>query len=229
MTNSQRFLDAYNKADKALHTRFDFKQSMSFTEAVRRAASVNSVVRRFEDDLESYGRLRNSIVHSSDSQKTIAEPHDDVTDRFEHIAELLATPPLASTVSHKARTVTPSAALDDAVKTMARLDYSIMPVVDGGKIIGVLTNKGVTLHIAKLLSDGVADISDSRVADAVADGKAYFYIMPDGPIDEVVKAFEKNRKITMIVLTKDGTPDSDIIGVITVGDLVAVNKLLEEY
>lgn len=229
MTNSQRFLDAYNKADKALHTRFDLKQSMSFTEAVRRAATVNSVVRRFEDDLESFGRLRNAIVHSSDSKKTIAEPHDDVTERFEHIAELLATPPLASTVAHKANTVSPSAKLDGAVCTMARLDYSIMPVVDGGKIIGVLTNKSVTLHIARSLSNGVADISGSLVSDALADGKAYFCIMPDCPIDEVVKAFEKNRKITMIVLTKDGTPDSDIIGVITVGDLVAVNKLLEEY
>ena len=202
---------------------------MSFTEAVRRAAQFNSVVRRFEDDLESFGRLRNAIVHSSDSAKTIAEPHTDVTEKFEHIADLLATPPLASTVAHKANTVKPDAPLCSAIATMAELDYSIMPVVDGGKIIGVLTNKSVAMYIAKTLKDGIADITNAHVVDAVTADKAYFYIMRDCPVDEVIKAFEKNRKVTMIVLTKDGTQNSDIIGVITVGDLVTVNKLLEEY
>ena len=63
MNNSRRFIDAYNRIDKALHNRFGFKPSMSYSDAVRRAAAINSVVRKYEDDLIDYGRLRNAIVH----------------------------------------------------------------------------------------------------------------------------------------------------------------------
>ncbi len=229
MTNSQSFIDSYNKADKALHARFGFKPSMSFSDCVRRAASINAVVRKFEDDLIDFGRLRNSIVHRSNSAMTIAEPHDDVTERFAYIAEIISTPPLASSICHTAETVKAGAPLKAAVSVMSAKGFSNMPVTDGKKIVGMLTNKVIVTFAAKHI-DGLQSAFDTAVvADALGDSGAYFDIIKDCPVDEVLSLFEKNRRMSMLIITSDGTAGGKIVGVITVGDLITVSKMLDGY
>lgn len=229
MTNAQRFIDAYNTTDNALHNRYGFKLSLSFTECVHRAAAVNAVVRKFEDELVDYARLRNAIVHSSNSTRTIAEPHDDVTERFEHIASIIVTPPLASSVAHRAETVDADTPLKSAVAVMNKKGYSNMPVLKDGKIVGMLTNKAVVNFAAENLDGLDAAFAEATVADALGDVEKRFTVMADCPIDAVLEAYEKDKKLTMIIVTEHGTVDSDIIGVITVGDLVTVTKMLEAY
>lgn len=229
MTNSQRFLDAYNRTDRALHSRFGFKPSMSYSDAVRRAATMNAVVRKFEDELIDYGRLRNAIVHKSDSKKVIAEPHDDVTEKFESIAGLLEQPPLASRIAHPAHCVDPNMPLEQAVAEMAKSDFSIMPAVDGGRIVGALTNKDVVAFTAARLNGLDDAFKTAKVGDALSQCDVYYTVMRDCPIDEILEAFEKNRKLRMVVVTDGGTADGKLTGVITVGDLARITKMLESY
>ncbi len=229
MTNSQRFIDAYNAVDKALHTRFGLKPSMSFTDCVRRAAAVNAVIRKFEDELLDYARLRNAIVHKSNSAMTIAEPHDDVTERFEHIKELVVTPPSVSSVCHRAETIRADAPLIDAVRLMTGRGYSNLPVVDGNAIVGLLTNKCITRFVAAHLDGVDAALRGAKAKDALDKNAEYYDIMSDVPVDDILAAFEKNRKLSMIIITKNGRPDSEILGLVTVSDLVIVTKMLDAY
>jgi len=228
-TNAKRFIDAYNRTDKALHARFGLKPSMSFTDAVRRAASLSTVVRRFEDDLVDYGRLRNAIVHNSDLSQAIAEPHDDVTARFEHIADILETPPMASGIAHRAATVTRNARLSDAVKKMSERDYSNMPVLDNGGVVGVLTNKDIVKFTAAHFGALDAAFSAATVGDAATDGNIYYAVMPDCTVDEILQAFEKNRRMLMIILTDNGKSSGNITGVVTTGDIAVISKMLDTY
>ena len=57
---------------------------MGFSDLIRKAASLNYTIRKYEDDLIDYGRLRNAIIHNSDDF-VIAEPHDSVVENIEHI------------------------------------------------------------------------------------------------------------------------------------------------
>ena len=101
-SNAKRFIKAYNQIDAALRVQGDMRRSISYTEAVRRAARTNSLVAKYEDDLIDFGRLRNAIVHSSNDEITIAEPHDEVVFEYERIASLICTPPLAiNTICNK--------------------------------------------------------------------------------------------------------------------------------
>ena len=229
MNNSRRFIDAYNRIDKALHNRFGFKPSMSYSDAVRRAAAINSVVRKYEDDLIDYGRLRNAIVHRSNSKATIAEPHDDVTERFEHIAEILEKPPLASTIAHKATTVKKTAPLVDAIRTMDGRGFSNMPVIDGGRIVGILTNKTVVAFLAAHMGDMDAACAAATVGDALDGSDSYYAILRDCPVDDVLAAYEKNRRLVMLMITRGGKADGELIGVVTPSDLVTVSKMLAPY
>ncbi len=229
MSNSKRFIDAYNRCDKALHARFGFKPSMPFTDCVRRAASLNAVVRKFEDDLSDYARLRNAIVHKSNSNMTIAEPHDDVTAHFEHIAEILETPPRASTIAHAAEVVSTAAPLKKAIAVMSKRGFSNMPVIDGGRIAGILTNKSIVCFLADRLDDIANVLDTATVGDALIVGDVYFAVTSDCPVDDILNIFEKNRKLTMVIITEGGRSDGKIKGVITVGDLVTVTKMLDTF
>ena len=89
-----RFINAYNEIDHALRTQYNFKQNISFTDLVRRCASLNAVIKNHEDDLISFARLRNAIVHSV-GEYIVAEPHENVVSAMEKIMRLVTTPPLA--------------------------------------------------------------------------------------------------------------------------------------
>lgn len=229
MSNSSRFLDAYNRTDKLLHTRFGFKPSMPFADAVHRAASMNALVRKFSDELIDFGRLRNAIVHSSYSDMTIAEPHDNVTERFEKIADVLCTPPNASSVAHSPTTVSADSPLSSAVKLMTERGFSNLPTVRGGKIIGILSNKSIVGFLSRNLGAADKALQSAAVSDAVDSDGTYYSIMRDCPSDEIISAFERNRKLNIVIITSNGQPDGKVIGVVTVSDLAALYKDLECY
>lgn len=227
MSNSLRFLDAYNRTDKALHSRFGFKPSMSFADAVHRAAAINTLVRKFSDELIDFGRLRNAIVHRSYSDMTIAEPHDDVTERFEKIAEILSAPPLASSIAHAPTVVSADTPLKDAIAVMTERGFSNLPTTENGRIVGILSNKSIVKFTARNLGSLDDALNVAVVKDALDGDGTYYSIMRDCSADEILSEFERNRKLNIIILTVNGLPDGKIVGVITIGDMSAVYRALE--
>ena len=86
-SNAVRFIDAYNKIDYQLRIQYNFKRSMSFSDMIRKAVVMNHIVRKYEDDLIDFGRLRNAIIHKSNDKFLIAEPHTDVVEKLEKITK----------------------------------------------------------------------------------------------------------------------------------------------
>ena len=74
---AKRFISAYNRLDQGLRDIYSIKRTLNFADMIRKVATVNTVVKKFEEDLIDYGRLRNAIVHRS-SDEIIAEPNVDV-------------------------------------------------------------------------------------------------------------------------------------------------------
>ena len=93
-SNAERFISAYNNIDYTLKARYNFSRSMGFSDLIRKVVSLNYVIRKNEDDLIDYGRLRNAIVHNND-EYVIAEPHDSVVENIERIEKLITRPPRA--------------------------------------------------------------------------------------------------------------------------------------
>jgi CBS domain-containing protein len=231
--NATRFLSAYNKIDKVLRNIYNFKANMTFTDIVRKSASASSVVRRYEDDLLTYSRLRNAIVHNSDDRAVVAEPHANVTEHIEYIARLLATPPRASAYSRKAVTTAHGTTLYAAVRLMAAGDYSNVPVIKDGAIIGVINNKLIVRAIAGALSepcDLTEFLKNTAVASALSDYSEHYRIESGGiTVDGALDRFARNRKLQIVILTSDGTRTGDIIGVLTTGDIMELNRVLDDY
>lgn len=231
--NARRFIEAYNTIDRTIRTQYGIKPSVSFGEAVRQAALKNALVKKYSDELISYARLRNSIVHNS-TDVIIAEPHDSVTDNICEIAELLTSPPMVMDVLGRQEVVSLSA--DDtvahAVNTIYRKDYSHIPILDGDRLIGVLNSKQIVRAIGKRAvsgGGGSGDIGGAAIRDVLQADWTSYEVASDGiNVLDAVTRFNYNRKLKALILTRTGDRFVPVNAIVTASDIITFGNILDK-
>ena len=219
LTNAERFVKAYNAIDQSLRQRHNIRRSLSFSDMIRKTVVVDYIVRKYEDQLIDYGRLRNAIIHNSNDEFLIAEPHTDVVEEFEKIASLVSAPPkVFDTVCTKeVFTVEHSTNLYDVIKLIYSSSYSNIPVYKNGGVIGVANGQKILDYIGKHLNYGI-DIDDflknttieKFVKDQVSDTKYFEVCDMDLTVEKALNLFFQNRKLLMIILTPNIKPVNTI-------------------
>ncbi len=236
-SNAERFISCYNSIDHALRTIYGFKRSISFADLIRKAVPLNSVVRKYEDELIDYGRLRNSIVHKTNPNYVIAEPHDEVVIEFEKIARLISTPPTAldRVCKHDVLTADNSLTIRGLLEIMAQTGYKNIPIYDGDDLIGVAIGNRVLEYLGHALKDNrpfEQYISETSVTDIMSRvGEESFFKVADShlTIERALNLFYLNRRLQIIIITEHGTMRERPLGVITVADILDMNSVLENY
>ena len=235
-SNAERFITAYNSIDYSLRTIYGFKRSISYADLIRKAVPMNSVVRKYEDELIDYGRLRNSIVHKTNPNYVIAEPHDEVVSEFEKIAKLIATPPTAyNKISQKEVVICDSnISLREILQIMSKTGYYNIPVYMGDTLQGVAVGTKILQNLGFILSNG-EDISEylnkTKVLDVITkDDESYYKVADQNmTIEKALNYFYINRKLALILITEKGTYMEKPIGIITTADILDMNAVLENY
>lgn len=235
--NSKRFIDAYNNIDYALKKRYNLNRSMGFSDLVRKAAVLNYTVRKYEDDLVDYGRLRNAIIHNSDDF-VIAEPHDSVVENIEHIQKLLVTPPTAlGTVATKDVCIIESGkSMREVIKTIAETGFSNIPVYNSkNELLGVANGQKILSSFGQfLLAGGKSDafLDNVQIDDmltSLEDNNYYCVKKADCTVEEALDEFNKNHKLLAILFTKKGLANELPIGIMTGSNIVEAQRILEDY
>lgn len=237
VSNANRFIAAYNAIDSSLRNIYNLKRSLNFSEVIRKTVLLNSVVRKYEDDLIDYGRLRNAIVHKGNSNFVIAEPHVEVVEKMEGIARLISTPPLAydKISTHEVLCVDGDDIVSTAMKLMARSDYSNLPVYTNNKLIGVLNGQRLMDILGRHLLKGEnvqKFIDRTSVSDIIAElGSVQYYSVVDETItiEHVMNLFETNNKLLIVLITRGGTDEYPPLGIITKDDIIKMQKVLDVY
>lgn len=236
-SNAKRFIKAYNTIDHSLRIRFNFKRSMSFSDMVRRAVPLNHIVRKYEDILVDYGRLRNAIIHNSNENYIIAEPHEYVVQKMEHIAKIISTPPkIINTINEReVLCVQNDVKVRDVIKLISESGFSNIPVYKDGGLVGVANGQRILDRLGKVLSEGenlIEFINKIRIEDIICPQKEiknYEIVSKDATIEEVLDLFYNNRKLTAILITKDGLLSETPIEIVTPSDILEMNYILENY
>jgi len=237
MTNAKRFINAYNIIDQELRIKHNFRRSMGFSDMIRKAVVVNFIVRRYEDELIDYGRLRNAIIHKSNDEFLIAEPHKDVVEEFEKIAALISAPPkvLDTVCTKDVLTVQYDTSLKEVVKLIYQSTFSNLPVYKKGGLIGVANGQKLLNVLGQKIADNV-NIEDflcnTKIEELVQDfiDIKYYEVVPiDITIEEALNMFYKNRKLLIIILTKTGSMEEPPIGILTPTDIMDMTKILDSY
>lgn len=235
--NAKRFISAYNQIDQALRNQFDLSKSISYTEAVRKSARFNAVVKKYEDKLIDYGRLRNAIVHSFNENEVIAEPHSDVVDEYESIARTICTPPLAvdTVINRDVKTLQHDTLLCDVIEGIYKSGNSNWPVYKDGMLIGVANSRKLIKEIGKKIyekKDLDEYVNNTLIEDAINDfGQDTYYTIANKNVtlDKILNLFAENRKLSLIIITETGSLLEQPIGVIAIGDIMDVNKELDNF
>lgn len=236
-SNSKRFIDAYNQIDYALRVQHDFKRSMGFSDMIRRASAVNHIVKKYEDDLIDYSRLRNAIIHGTSGDVVIAEPHEDIVIKIEQLAKLITTPPIALEVlkERDVFTVNYDVSVGEVIKKISSTKFSNIPVYKNGELIGVANGQKILNALGEHLLGGwdvntfLTDHSIEEIVQLPTEITYYKVMDCTATVDQVLGEFLQNRKLLVIILTKTGTMHEPPLGIITSTDYMELNKILENY
>ena len=234
MSNAVEFISAYNTVDAKLRAMYRGKGNLQFTDLVRRCAEFNPTVKKYEEELLSFAKLRNAIVHESTRERVIAEPCNDVTRLFTHIAELLSSPPKLSVLKEKPVTgIEGKATLAEAVMLMSEKHYSNLPVYHGRRLLGVLNNRRVVRVIGLALTRGedLPEALKATCADVLVESDMLNYyklLSRDDTVQAAIDAFTENRRLLAVLVTERGNAGGSMVNIITASDLPRLLELLED-
>lgn len=234
-SNAERFINAYNRLDKTIRDIYNFKPVLSFSDVIRKSSEMNYVVKKYEDDLIDFGRLRNSIVHRS-NDSIIAEPHDDVVEKIEKIARLITTPPqVMQTVSNRSVFIADGqVSVKRLLVEMSKNGYSNVPIYLGNTLVGVLNRKMIVdaIGTAVLEQKDMDKFLEQSIVDsmAVLDANNHYEVVSaTATIDNILYLFQQNRKLSTIVITPNGKYDEFPVGIVVTVDLIDIQAILDNY
>lgn len=97
----------------------------------------------------------------------------------------------------------------DAARIMAKQDTGVVPVVDGKKVVGIITDRDI---VVRLIAEG-KDASSSKVTDAMS--KKVRSIRDDAAIDEALQLMS-SAQVRRIPVVNAG---NELVGIVSMGDL----------
>lgn len=236
--NAARFLASYNRIESQLKILYNAKPTQNFTDLVKRCTDKNITVRRYENELIDYGKLRNAIVHrgAGMSEQVIANPCDDVVKNIEYIEGLVCKPPKITDAFKikKIGSVFADKPLSTAVAEFAETWQKTLIVYDHGKMSGVINSYGLFRIISERLAAGddlTAFLTETLCGDVVDDAEMerYKLMNAEATVADVFTAFEKKRGLLAVIITKNGVLGEKAITIITPADFPRINKYLENY
>jgi len=128
------------------------------------------------------------------------------------IKPMKTTYPISSILHQKASalwSVAPEATVFDAIKLMAEKNIGALPVVSGGTLVGIFTERDYTrkiaLHGKTSKNTQVREIISSEVIS----------VAPDESVEECMRLMTENRVRHLPVLQ-----NTELVGIISIGDLV---------
>ncbi len=237
VSNAVRFINAYNQIDQTLRAVYNFKRNMSFNDMIRRAVPLNSIVRKYEDKLIDYARLRNAIIHNSNEERVIAEPHTDVVEEFEKIASILSEPPtvIKQIASRNVLVLDSDVSIKTAMETVAKSGFKCIPICHNETIAGVLTANRLVYFLGTKCSEG-ASIDDyidkTPVSEMIdeTDAEVIFAVRSVAlTVEEALNLFQQKRKLQAIIITRTGSNLENPVGILTIANIIDLNKIVEDY
>ena len=117
---------------------------------------------------------------------------------------------VADLMRHEPRTVAPSDTLAAAGKLMAEVDCGFLPVVENGRLVGVLTDRDVCLSLTR--QERTASQVDVRraMSDRVVTCR------PEDDLGDALATIRESRVRRLPVLG----PDSQLVAILAIDDVV---------
>jgi CBS domain-containing protein len=102
-----------------------------------------------------------------------------------------------------------TSSLTEAAEKMKSLNVGFLPVKEGTRLAGLLTDRDIVI---RGLAEG-RDPGSTQVKDIISSEVVYCY--DDDSVEDVARLMEDNQIRRLIVINRDHTP----VGIVTIGDI----------
>ncbi len=112
-------------------------------------------------------------------------------------------------ITHDPEVIRPETALIEAAQKMKSLDIGMLPICDGDRLVGVITDRDITVR-------GVAqgyDPKTARVQEVMT--PEVIYCFDDEDVKEAAKKMEEKKVRRLPVLNRE----KRLVGIVSLGDL----------
>lgn len=106
--------------------------------------------------------------------------------------------------------VSPDLSVEQAAEMMSKLDVGVLPVSDGQKLLGMLTDRDIVLRVLGRKQDP----KNTKVGETMT--RDVTYCFEDQDIQEAAMLMVEKRIRRLVVLTAE----KNLVGIVSLGDLV---------
>ena len=229
--NAEAFLNLYRTLEGLLEKRYTGCRLSSSSVVMEYMHEADSAPWRSELDL--CREIRNILSHNTDADgEPVVEPSEATLQALRDIIEYVRRPRLAmdyATPLDKIMFAHPNDSAQNVIRHMLRMGYSHVPVRERDGLIGVFSASVLMRFVGASGFAGLdADlrIGDMRSVIAFGEelGHKYKFMPENAMLLEVRETFEKNRernhRLAAVFITRDGTPQSELLAMLTPWDVL---------
>ncbi|OCA83087.1 hypothetical protein A8F94_18300 [Bacillus sp. FJAT-27225] len=225
---SERFEVAFNQIHTELKKLANNGETDNFVELLHKVKNRHVPIRRYFDDLKSYARLRNALVHEKNRKNFyIAEPHMEVVEQIESIAEFLSVPPsILTAASKEVKTLQADEEVSKAILKMEKHSFTQYPIYDGDQFKFLMTETGLNRFFASRLRGSVIDLEGQKLADVqkFENTNTVKVVSKDMNVFELEDLYDsrtdEDSKLEAVIITENGSHKEKPIGIVSSWDLI---------
>ncbi len=220
----ERFVAAYNRIDDFLQAQMP--SPSTFRGALDHFASRHPFYRDAET-LRVFAALRNFLIHEKTRPFDYpCVPGEAATLEIERIAENLTHPAtIGEAFRREVVILRPDAPLQSALEHMEKRAISRFPIVEGRRIVGLLTESGIARHLAQITARGArfeAGIAVGQLLQRQTKRPNFAFAPPTSPVSQVAGWFHERLWLEAVLIaeTEGETP---LVGIVTRGDVAGIS------
>jgi CBS domain-containing protein len=116
---------------------------------------------------------------------------------------------VADVMTRAVEVIAPDATLDEAAEKMKRLDVGPLPVCDGDRLLGMITDRDITVRAVAESRDPIT----TRVSEIMTPEVVFTY--DDEDVKDAAKLMEEHQLRRLVVLNRE----KKLVGIVALGDL----------
>ena len=121
---------------------------------------------------------------------------------------------VADVMTRSVDVASPDARLDEVAERMRQLDAGVLPVVDGEKVVGMITDRDITVRATAEGRDPVT----TKVSEIMTSEVVFTY--DDEDVKDAAKLMQDHQVRRLVVLNRE----KKLVGIVSLGDLAVDTK-----
>ena len=178
-------------------------------------------------DLKAFAALRNVIAHEEkEPDKHFFVPSAEAVTRIKQIRMVLENPPrLVPRFKRSVVTVKLNEPVEIPLKITYEEKFSQLPVYDGNRFCGLLTENGITRWLSHRVANGIREVDLRSVLISEMMNKEekrpnYEFVSGEMHVSDLIQKFAENPGLEAALITKTGNEHEWLLGIATQWDIL---------